>query len=107
MLEVIADAFGVKPPSLPIPAWPVQLLGSCVELVCIPLGIEPPIYRRRVDFFTKTRAFNGEKAHRMLGFVPSASFEEEVREIAAWYRKEGWIRVVKSSKSASKHKAAA
>ena len=26
--------------------------------VCAPFGIEPPLYRRRVDFFTKSRAFD-------------------------------------------------
>ena len=32
------------------------------EAVCAPFGIEPPLYRRRVDFFTKSRAFDISRA---------------------------------------------
>ena len=38
--------------------WPARVC----EAVCAPLGIEPPIYRRRVDFFTKSRAFDITRA---------------------------------------------
>ena len=33
----------------------------------MPLGLEPPLHRRRVDFWTKSRAFTIEKARRLLG----------------------------------------
>jgi len=69
----------------------VQLVGSACERVCIPFGIEPPIYRRRVDFFTKSRAFSIAKAQRMLGYRPTVRLEEGVRSTADWYRAEGWI----------------
>ena len=38
------------------------LAGALCEAVCAPFGIEPPIYRRRVDFFTKSRAFDITRA---------------------------------------------
>jgi nucleoside-diphosphate-sugar epimerase len=60
-----------------------------VEAVAVPLGVEPPIYRRRVDFFTKTRSFDGSKAQRMLGYEPGRSIEEEIEEIVASYRATG------------------
>ena len=41
-----------------LPVWPFWLAGALCEAVCVPLGIEPPLYRRRVDFFTKSRAFD-------------------------------------------------
>lgn len=91
LYSTIAEAYGVKPPRFAIPALPVQLLGSFVELVCKPLGIEPPIYRRRVDFFTKTRAFDWTKAKKELGYKPQFDFTSEVMLIAKWYSDQGWV----------------
>ncbi|RMD87964.1 MAG: NAD-dependent epimerase/dehydratase family protein [Candidatus Dadabacteria bacterium] len=87
----IAKELGVQTFPFRIPAKPIQLLGSMVEAVCVPFGIEPPIYRRRVDFFTKTRAFDYSRAKRDLGYLPSHTFEEEVGIIAKWYRDHGWL----------------
>ena len=70
LLQQIADAFGVRPPILRIPALPVQIVGSLCELICRPFGIEPPIYRRRVDFFTKTRCLLLRRLTECSGFSP-------------------------------------
>jgi len=86
-----ADAIGVRPLPFKIPARPVQELGSLVEMLCVPFGIEPPIYRRRVDFFTKDRAFDTTKARKELGFCPRYTFEDEVRQICRWYRENKWL----------------
>jgi nucleoside-diphosphate-sugar epimerase len=91
MVALVADKLGVKRPRLHVPVKPMQWLGSLCEAVCRPVGIEPPLYRRRVDFFTKNRHFDGSKAERDLGYRASATFEEEVREIIDWYKKEGWL----------------
>ncbi|MEZ4754707.1 MAG: NAD-dependent epimerase/dehydratase family protein [Bdellovibrionota bacterium] len=91
LVKTIAAAYNVKPPAFKIPALPIQILGSIVETICIPFGIEPPIYRRRVDFFTKTRAFDSSKARRLLGYKPETSFEDEVYKIAKWYSENNWI----------------
>lgn len=91
LVTSIAAAFGVKPLPIRIPARPIQIFGDIVETICKPLKVEPPIYRRRVDFFTKTRAFNWDKAKRDLGYQPQRSFEEEVKTIAEWYVRNRWI----------------
>jgi nucleoside-diphosphate-sugar epimerase len=74
-----------------IPAWPVQMAGDLCEALCVPFGIEPPLHRRRVDFWTKSRAFSIEKARRLLGYAPKVDVEEGVARTAAWYAKEGWL----------------
>jgi nucleoside-diphosphate-sugar epimerase len=74
-----------------IPAAPVMLLARICELICKPLHIEPPLYRRRVEFYTKNRAFSCEKAKRELGFETEHSFDQEVKLIADWYKQQGWI----------------
>lgn len=91
LVNAVAKCAGVKPLPLKIPAVPVQILGSITEAVCIPFGIEPPIYRRRVDFFTKDRSFSTDKASQELGFKPKYDFEDEVEQIYNWYDQHGWL----------------
>lgn len=88
---MIAGTLGVPPPRFHFPAWPVQLLGSACEAICKPMGATPPIYRRRVDFFTKSRAFSIEKARRELGYDPEVSTSEGVDRTATWYRENGYL----------------
>ena len=63
-----------------IPARPIQWAGDLVEAVCVPLGLEPPLHRRRVDFWTKSRAFTIEKARRLLGYAPKVDLDEGILE---------------------------
>ncbi len=91
LFAMIASTLGVPPPRLHVPAWPVQFLGTIVESICIPFGINPPIYRRRVDFFTKSRAFDISKAKRILGYQPVVSLEEGIRRTAQWYKSENLL----------------
>lgn len=91
LFRTIATTYNVSPPRFKIPAWPVQLIGSLMELICRPLGVEPPIYRRRVDFFTKTRSFCSAKAHSLLGYHPEHDFEAEVNLIGQSYKDLGLI----------------
>ncbi|MFN8390606.1 MAG: NAD-dependent epimerase/dehydratase family protein [Bdellovibrionota bacterium] len=91
VVNLIADYTNVPRPKLHIPAKPVQLLGSLCEAVCAPLKISPPIYRRRVDFFTKNRHFDGSKAARELGYKPAKPFESELREVVDWYKQNNWL----------------
>jgi dihydroflavonol-4-reductase len=74
-----------------IPARPIQWAGDLVEAVCVPLGLEPPLHRRRVDFWTKSRAFSTQKARLWLGYVPRVGLEEGIARTAAWYREAGWL----------------
>ncbi len=91
LAALIAEVVGVSRPRLHLPAWPFQLAGSVCERICVPLGIEPPIYRRRVDFFTKSRAFNIAKARRMLGYEPAMGLDEGLAHTAAWYWEHGYL----------------
>ncbi|MGI6525118.1 MAG: NAD-dependent epimerase/dehydratase family protein [Bdellovibrionota bacterium] len=89
--QAIAKEAGVKVLPFRLPAPPLQLIGTILEKICVPLSIEPPLYRRRVDFFTKTRAFDCSKAQRDLGYQAEHTFEEEVHIIYQWYKRNGWL----------------
>jgi len=86
LVEILARVLAVAPPKLHFPVTPVYLAGLACELVCKPLGINPPLYRRRVDFFRKTRCFDISKAQRALGFKPRIDLSTGFGLTAAWYR---------------------
>jgi nucleoside-diphosphate-sugar epimerase len=71
--------------------WPVWLAGAACEAVCAPLRIPPSLYRRRVDFFRKSRAFDISRARHELGYAPQVGVREGIRRTLEWYREQGWI----------------
>jgi dihydroflavonol-4-reductase len=91
LVAAVARELQVRPPWLRLPVWPVWLAGALCEAVCVPLRVEPPLYRRRVDFYRKSRAFDISRARRELGFDPSVDLETGIRRTAAWYREQGWL----------------
>jgi nucleoside-diphosphate-sugar epimerase len=91
LVGMIADAVGVEPPRLHFPVGPIYAAGHLCELACSPLGIRPPLYRRRVDFFRKNRAFSIEKARAELGFRPQVGLQEGLRITADWYVDQGLL----------------
>ena len=91
LIRIVAEVAGVQPPTLHLPVLPVWVAGAACELMCAPFGIEPPLYRRRVDFFTKSRAFDIARARGELGYAPKVSLREGIRRTLDWYRRAGWI----------------
>lgn len=91
LVTLISGALGRKPPRGHLPLWPLLTAATAVEFVCRPLGIDPPLHRRRTDFFTKDRAFTSEKARRMIGYNPTVELEEGLRRTAEWYREVGLL----------------
>ena len=89
--DLIARELGVPSPRLKLPVRPIQWLGTLCERICLPLKINPPLYRRRVDFYTKDRCFDTRKAREKLGFLPERTLEEEVHDILHDYRERGWL----------------
>ena len=90
-VSMISKEFGVREPWLKLPVKPMQFAGTVCETICAPLGIKPPIFRRRVDFFTKSRYFDNSKAVKDLGFTPAQDLKGEIRDAVGWYKQNGWI----------------
>jgi dihydroflavonol-4-reductase len=91
MGRVVGEALGHKVRVLRVPAWPVFLLADLCEWVCRPLHLKPPIYRRRVAFFTKDRSFDTRKLRDVLGYTCSHTSEDGIAETAEWYRDHDWL----------------
>jgi dihydroflavonol-4-reductase len=91
MVAAIAAAVGVKEKKWRAPLWPFMWLASILEFTLRPLGIQPPLHRRRMDFFTKSFRLSTAKAKAIIGFEAHTSFAEGTRRTAQWYRSENLI----------------
>ncbi len=91
LVSIICTLLGVREPWLHLPVKPMQWTGSVCEAICTPLKINPPIFRRRVDFFTKDRCFNCTKASMLLGYKPSQPLIGELIDIINSYVASGVI----------------
>jgi len=91
LVRLTAEVAGVDPPRVHFPVWPAWTAAALCEAVCVPLGIEPPLYRRRVDFYTKSRAFDISRARQELGYAPQVGLKDGIARTLAWGREHGWI----------------
>jgi nucleoside-diphosphate-sugar epimerase len=91
LVAMIATELKVAPLPVHFPVWPFWLAGAACEAVCVPLRVQPPLYRRRVDFYTKSRAFDTTRARTELGFAPAVDLPEGIRRTIAWYRAQGLL----------------
>ncbi|MCG3119922.1 MAG: 3 beta-hydroxysteroid dehydrogenase/Delta 5--_4-isomerase [bacterium] len=86
LVQRVAAALNVPVPRKSFPVWPVWFAGLLCEMLCRPFGIEPPLYRRRVEFFIKDRAFDISKAKWLLGYQPQVDLDTGLRQTGEWYR---------------------
>ncbi len=91
LVRLIAEILDKPRPRWRIPFYPVYLAAFFCDRVCRPLGIEPPLYPRRVEFFCKDRGFTIDKAKRLLGYQPRVSLREGLERTASWYREKGLL----------------
>jgi nucleoside-diphosphate-sugar epimerase len=91
MVAQIAGALGRRPPRWRIPVWPFRAAAAVFEATLRPIGIQPPLTQRRLDFFTKSFVFSTAKYRRVLGFAPQISFPAGAATTAQWYRENGYL----------------
>ena len=85
----IAQALGVSQPRWRMPLWPFEAAAPICQRVCRAISVEPPLYPRRLEFFTDDRAFSIDKAKRLLGYRPTIGLDEGIRRTIQWYREQG------------------
>jgi nucleoside-diphosphate-sugar epimerase len=86
MVRGIAAALNVDPPKLQVPLWPLMVAAVVMETGLRPLGVQPPLHRRRMNFFVKSFAFTCSEARSVLGYEPRVGIAEGAAATAAWYR---------------------
>lgn len=91
MIKLIGKRLGKVPTFIRLPVTPFFILGDICEFLCKPFGIEPPIYRRRVAFFTKDRSFNTEKMQRDSGYEYIYDNKKGIEELTDWYVDNNWL----------------
>jgi nucleoside-diphosphate-sugar epimerase len=91
LIQSMADVLGVRLRGWRVPFWPVYWASAACEFTCKPLGLDPPLFRRRVDFFRKNRSFDISKACRELGYSPQVDLVEGLRRTADYYRRENLL----------------
>ena len=89
--KIIAKEAGAEISPIHIPYRPLWLFSYLCEIVCAPFGIEPPLFRRRVDFFVKDRAFSIDRAKDELGYRPKVGLEEGAKKTLESYKDEGLL----------------
>lgn len=91
MVEAIARQLGTKVPGFHAPMWPFSVAAYVLEKTLRPLGIQPPLHRRRLDFFRKTFTLSSRLAQEAFGFSPKTDFLRGAGETAKWYREQGYL----------------
>ncbi len=91
MVEEIAKQLGTRIPRYHVPLSLFLALATITEKIFKPLGIQPPLHRRRMDFFKKSFVFSHEEAFKTFDFVPETGFSQGVRETIGWYRETGYL----------------
>jgi dihydroflavonol-4-reductase len=89
MVDTIAKQLGTRIPSFHLPLTVFMIAAVLLETICRPIKIQPPLHRRRLDFFRKDFLFAQDRSRQILGFVPRVSFEQGVAETAQWYTERG------------------
>ena len=91
LVGIVAEALDVPYPNIILPATPIKWMCSVVEFTCNILKIKPVLYRRSMDFFTKSVEFDVAKAEKILNFRTRVDLREGVSKTAAWYKTAGLI----------------
>jgi len=91
ILSVLARTVNRSSCGPKLPLAPMLALAAVTEDVCNLLGVKPPIYRRRMDFYLNDTAFDCSRARNVLGWKPAVDLEEGFGRTLESYRQEGWI----------------
>jgi nucleoside-diphosphate-sugar epimerase len=92
LVRAVAAALDVRVRIPHLPLAPLVAAGQVSDALLRPLGIPPPLFPRRVDWFRSDRAFRIDRARRELGWEPRVELDEGLRRTADWYRAHGLLR---------------
>lgn len=91
LATTIAAELGVAPPRLHVPVPLAHAGAAALEAAGKLTGMDVPLSRTGVAFFSESRRSTFAKAQRELGYTPQVDLEEGVRRTVTWYREQGLL----------------
>ena len=85
IVQKIATIMNVDLKIRHFPFWPLYCVSTVVELAFKPLPMDPPLFRRRADWFRQNRAFKIDKARDQLGYIPGVDLDTGLKLTYDWY----------------------
>ena len=92
VVDVVANELGQRYRIIRLPVWPFVAAAVICEALCKPFGINPPLHRRRIAFFTKERWFDTSKLRAKLDYKFKYSIEDGLRQTTRWYVEHGELK---------------
>jgi dihydroflavonol-4-reductase len=91
MVAAISHHLGASPPRFHAPMFPFLFAAIVLEKTLRPLGVQPPLHRRRLDFFRKSFTLSTQLAKQAFGFSPKEDFLQGALKTANWYEEMGYL----------------
>jgi nucleoside-diphosphate-sugar epimerase len=91
LAATIARALGGTPPGGSIPLWLAYLASDLFAVIPGLRGERAPLTRSRVEFLTRSRVYDVERARAELGWEASVGLEEGMKRTISWYRAWGAV----------------
>jgi nucleoside-diphosphate-sugar epimerase len=89
LVAEVQAATGSRRYGMRLPLKPMLVVAAVVEDVSRVLGVDPPIYRRRMDFFWSDSEFDTTHARQGLDWAPQVDLPEGIRRTLEDYRRSG------------------
>ncbi len=87
----LADALGVRRPTVHLPRWLANSLAYGGEFAATLLNFNPPLTRSRVLMLSGNWGYSIERAKALLEYQPQISLPEGLTRTIVWYREHGWL----------------
>jgi nucleoside-diphosphate-sugar epimerase len=76
LLDTLAQAANRRAFGPRLPLRPMLALAGLIEDLCAKFNVDPPIYRRRMDFYLNDAAFDSQRAQDALEWEPKVDLPE-------------------------------
>lgn len=92
LVELIGKVQGIAVKLYRLPWYrPVHALAHLMEIVSKPFDFEPPLFRRRLTWFSTNRGWDISRARRELGYRPRVDLEDGLALTKQWYHERGLL----------------
>ena len=92
LVRLVGKVLGTKVSRYRFP-WlkPVHALAYLMEVASKPFNYEPPLFRRRLTWFSTNRGWDISRARTELGYRPRVTLEEGLTLTKNWYQERGLL----------------